>query len=204
MKRILFGLCLCLVVSCTASPEKKAELLIKDAVLKTLVLPDTYQSVETVLDSAYAPMHDPDFISTIIDLYQKGKEVEELEDKLRDAKSRMAMWSSSFKSAYTQNELDEAKKDFEAAQKRYDALAEKIQTALAYVMEKGQKEPEFIGYRASHSFRAKNNAGNTILATEYFLFDKEITKVVAEWSEDDIAICSEFISQLSEMGEIQH
>ena len=56
MKRtLILALCALLLSCCTKTPQQKAEALVKDAMLKSLILPDTYQPVETKLDSAFSP-----------------------------------------------------------------------------------------------------------------------------------------------------
>lgn len=54
MKRtLILALCALLLSCCTKTPQQKAEALVKDAMLKSLILQDTYQPVETKLDSAF-------------------------------------------------------------------------------------------------------------------------------------------------------
>ena len=48
-------------------------------------------------------------------------------------------------------------------------------------------------------YRANNNAGNTLLGGEYFLFDKDVTTIMSRWDEDEINIYNEFLKQVSEL-----
>lgn len=47
--------------SCSQSPEDKANVLIKESMKKTLYHAETYDPVETVVDSAFTPFDDPAF-----------------------------------------------------------------------------------------------------------------------------------------------
>ena len=78
-----------------------------------------------------------------------------------------------------------------AHSKEYDALTEEIQESLG-ALEEIIKEPEFIGYYVHHRYREKDNAGNTILRGKYFLFDKDISQIIAQWEEEEIDAYDEF------------
>ena len=43
---------------------------------------------------------------------------------------------------------------------------------------------KFIGFKAQHTYRAKNNAGNTLIGKIEFIFDKDLTHVVAQYDMD--------------------
>ena len=47
-----------------------------------------------------------------------------------------------------------------------------------------EKEPQFIGFKARHRYRAQNNGGQTVFGEAKFLFDKEITKIVSAYDMD--------------------
>ena len=199
MKRvIILSLCV-LMVACTPSPQKKAETLIKEALLKDLVLPDTYEPVETTLDSAFAPYHDPTFVNKVLDLVSKNADYEQLQEQLNRAKSNMAIWSGPYMTAFGKEQYRQAKDEFEATQAKIDALTSRLQKIGAEISDELQKEPVFIGCRAYHRYRANNNAGNTLLGGEYFLFDKDVTTIISRWDEDEINIYNEFLKQVSEL-----
>ena len=200
MKRIvLLSFCL-LAVACTKSPQKKAEALIKESLLKNLVLPDTYEPVETKLDSAFAPYNDPAFVNKALELVRKGADYEQLEEKLNRAKSNMAIWSGPYMTAFGREQYRQAKEEVEATQGQLDALATHLQKIGAELSESLQEDPVFIGYTAYHRYRANNNAGNTLIGEEYFLFDKDVTTIISQWDEDEISIYNEFLDQITQLS----
>ena len=80
MKKIFAAsLILSLAIACAPSPQEKAEALVKEAVQKSLYIPDSYEAVDTQLDSAFTPYHDPAFVATVLDMCKKGVEMDELE-----------------------------------------------------------------------------------------------------------------------------
>lgn len=187
---------LILFVSCSHSPEKKAEALIKEAVLKTLYLPDTYQAVETVLDSAFSPYQEPKFIASVLDLYETALPLEDLEREISHAQSSMSIWDQPYASSFARNEYQEAKKKYEEAVKQQTEISEKVKAGYKELATMAEVDPEFIGYVARHRFRANNNEGATLLADYYFFLDKSLTEIVAAWDEEQISIYNEFFNQL--------
>lgn len=62
-------------------------------------------------------------------------------------------------------------------------------SASAYMLARGgkekfNKEPKFIGLKARHRFRFKDNDGQTTFGEIHFLFDKELTKVITSYDMD--------------------
>lgn len=186
-----------LAVSCSPSPEKKAEALIKEAVLKTLVLPETYQSVETKLDSAFTPIHDPKSISAILDLFQNNQKMELVEEHIKYAKSQIALWSSPLmkSTTYGREQYQQAKEEYDSYQETYEKLSINNEQRLEEIGKLFNKQPEYIGYRAHHRFRANDNDGTVYLSGYYFLFDKELSQIVAQWDEEDIDTYNEILKQ---------
>ena len=201
MKKLLvISLCV-LAVACTKTPEQKAEALIKDAMCKSLVLPETYQVVETQLDSAYTPIHDPEFVSKVLEMNKIGLEIDELEKQVKRAKYSMSLWSGTYRSAFGREQYNQAKDKYDEVKAQYDSLVERLQRIAEDLKQKAEEAPEFIGYFAHHRYRANNNAGYTLLNDEYFLLDKEITRIVAQWNDKEMAVYNDFLKLAAETAE---
>lgn len=171
MKKLipLFLVLIAFVSSCSPSPEKKAEALIKDAVLKNLVLPDTYQPVETKLDSAFTPYQDPRVVSAILEFFENEQNLGALTEQMKRSKSSMSIWSGPYQTAFGRNQYQQAKEEYESYQATYDVLTNNREQLLATISELFNKDPEFIGYSAHHRFRANNNEGATLLSGYYLI-----------------------------------
>lgn len=176
---------LALLASCTKSPEEKANAMIKEQLQKTLYHPDTYQPAETKLDSAFAPFDDPTFYEKTVKLAKLGMAIDKYGEEANEEKSHMAIWSGPYQTAYGRNEYQEAKAKYnkaiankETAQKQ----AEKLGKELRSMAEKGEK---FIGFKAIHSYRANNNAGQTVFGNAKFIFDKDMTQIITVHDMDD-------------------
>lgn len=203
MKKIVFLLiCVTITFACTQSPQKKAEALIKESVQKTLYFPDSYEAVETQLDSAFSPFNDPKVVETILDLCRKGVDLEDLELEMKQAKSSMSIWSGPYMTAFGKNEYNEAKAKFEDAETKYNALINKVQKISEGLKDQFEKAPEFIGYKAHHRYRAKNNAGGVVMGDMAFFLNKDLTAIVAQWDEEEIEMYNAFLQQAAEAAEL--
>ena len=203
MKKLAIIVLCALAVSCGKTPQQKAEVLIKEAMQKTLVLPDSYQAVETKLDSAFTPYHDPAFVTAVLDICKNGVEIDKLDAKMNHAKSSMSIWSGPYISSFGKEQYRQAKEEYENAKNRYDALVAKVQSTAEGLRKQIEKEPEFIGYRVHHRYRANNNAGNTLLGGKYFLINPDFTAIIAQWNEEEIEAYNTFLQQAAEAAELQ-
>lgn len=183
-KNVFLGLAALAFVACSVSPEKKAASIVEKAVKASLYHPNSYDPIETVVDSAFAPMDDPDFFEKTLKLYEIGIEMEDCDREMKHAKSSMAIWSNPH-SAFSRNEYNEAKEEYETCVAKMETLqkkGKKLDEKLKDIAEQGRN---FIGWKVTHSYRAQNNAGQTLIGESVFILDPEMTQVLAEYDTDD-------------------
>lgn len=198
MKKIIsIALLAMLLVACSQSPEKKAEALIKESLMKSLYLPDTYEPIDTKVDSAFSPYDDPEFFKELVKIGEMSEEYDELDEKAKDAKSTMALFDS-FSSAYGRNQYEEAKEEYDEATAKMEILQKKGQKHMTNVMSMLQEGRKFIGYKAIHNYRADNNAGNTIVGNTVFFIDKDFTQVLYTVELEEYNQMQEAIEQFKE------
>lgn len=185
MKNILFGIMTCVVfASCANSQEDKANVLIKEDIKKVLYHAKTYDPVETQVDSAFTPFDDPIFYEKTLQICKLGMLIEECNEKMKSARSSMAIWSGPYQSAFGRNNYMEAKEEYHKnaenkknAEKNAKILVDELKGML-------EKEQQFIGFKARHSYRANNNAGQVVFGNMYYLFDKDVSKIIAVYDMD--------------------
>lgn len=188
MKKILLGtISLVVLASCSSSPEDKANALIKEEMKKVLYHAETYDPVETQIDSAFTPFDDPMFYDKTLRLYKLGTAIDEYDRKIRSEKSDMAHYRDMLRIMFSSSNQER----YNQAKENYDEyLAKKAETeskakALANELKKMlDREQLFIGFKARHRYRANNNAGQTVFGDMEYLFDKDISKVVAAYDMD--------------------
>ena len=143
-----------LLAACHNSPIDKANKLIMEEVPKTLYIPNSYDPVETQLDSAFAPYDDPDFCIKTAELQEKEEELQLHKKEAKLAKSIMSIYSDSY-SDYSRNQYQEQKAEYEEANKKIKETEKDIQEISTYLNQREQEQPKFIGYKAYHRYRAK-------------------------------------------------
>lgn len=186
MKKILFFAIVVfgLFASCTKSPEQKAEALIKEYLEKTLYHPDTYAPTETKLDSAFTPFDSPDFYEKTLKMAKLSMAVQKYDDEVKQAQSEVSLWSGPYQTSYERNSLQEAKEKYEIALENKNKAIEESKKLGEILKKDINKKGEFIGFKAFHSYRANNNAGQTIGGRAEFIFDKNMTKIIASYDLD--------------------
>ncbi len=172
---------LLLLASCNFSNEDKVKALIKEEIKKTLFLPDSYEAVETKVDSAFTPYDSPEFIEEAAMLAQYAVDINEVQEDIKNAKSSMAIWSGNYMTTFSRNEYQEAKSKHRQSVAKEQAIKKKAQKITNQIRKKLKEAPAFIGYKAMHTYRAKNNAGQVLMGYALFIFDKEMKNVIAQY-----------------------
>jgi PBP1b-binding outer membrane lipoprotein LpoB len=204
MKKILLLFSIALIFcSCSKSPEDKANELIKAELRKSLYKPDSYKPIETKLDSAFTPYDNPALFEKMEELVGMGDELNDLNRNLKRAKSSMSIWNSPYMSSFGRNEYNEAKEEYENANSRIEKLKEKGQKKFEEVVSLLVKQPQFIGYLATHNYRADNNAGNTLIGNSVFIIDKDFKEVLFSCEVEEYNQIQKTIKQFEEQFEEQ-
>jgi len=195
----LFIVLAMLLLACSSSPTDKATALIKEDMPKNLIKADSYDPVDTKVDSAFAPYDSPTFYTQVMEYLKLESEMDACERKTRYAKSSMAIYSSPY-DASSRNEYQEYKAEYEACMEQQKSLEEKIREKVEYIKNAIQEKPKFIGFKAYHRFRSDNNAGQTLLGGALYILNEDITQILALYdveSEDYIKY-QQIIKQLQE------
>ena len=159
----LFAVC-AIFSSCQKTPEDKANDLIKENITKMLTYPDSYESVETTIDSLFTPMYTVAF-------YEKAKRAMELIDRIEENKRNidnglfaMDVHSGPYtNSAYDRAKYKEGKEEYETAKKYNEKAVPELAALKKEMKAQLEKDDEFLGYAIEHKFRCKNEVGNTIM-----------------------------------------
>ena len=189
------------LVSCSKTPEQKAEALVKENDKKVLLKPDTYDPIETKIDSVYSPYNDTDFYKEVTNFSELLSEVSRCKNSVENAKHDLAFYGRAVSSSYFKEKYQEAKEKYEAAIKKHNKIKEEIQNQYEDIAAKLEGEHTFSGYVIAHSFRANNNDGQTSIANFVFFVDKNIENVLFALSEYEINEYAETINQIKEKME---
>ena len=202
MKKIIYiVLVATLMAACTQTPQQKAEALVEETVKKVLFKPDTYDPIETKLDSIVSPYNDPDFYKEVTSFSELLTEVSWCENGIKSAKKDMSFYDDSFSSSFFKSQYQEAKEKYEKAVNKYENLKEKIQKKYEGIAKKLKGEHAFSGYVIAHSFRANNNDGQTQIGNYIFFVDKNIENILYTLNDYEANEFAETIGQIREKME---
>lgn len=193
MKKFIFSFAVILfLTACGSSPLEKAEALIKEDLPKNLIKPDSYDPIETEIDSAFAPLDDPMLYSEMEKIVEISKQTEEIQyqmsmikSMIKSERSTMSIHSDNLMSAYSRNAYNEARsnlKEYEAKQDYYLKSLKAVALQSKEIIEKINKmlksEPVFIGYRATHRYRMSTNDDKTVISEDCYILDKDVKEVL--------------------------
>lgn len=174
----LFAVC-AIFSSCQKTLEDKANDLIKENITKMLTYPDSYESVETTVDSLFNHMYSVDF-------KQKAQRAMELSDRIEDNKTNidhglltMNLHSGPYSnSVYDRTKYKEGKEEYETAKKYNEKAVPELEALKKEMKAQLEKDDEFLGFAIEHKFRCKNESGNTIMNDFLLIVDKDMNKVI--------------------------
>lgn len=199
MKNLLFLVAtMALFASCNKSPESKTNNLIKEEMKKSLYHVESYDPVETIVDSAFSPKDSPELIGLLTDAADLGREFETYDSKAKRAKSSMAIWSGPYQSEYDRIRYNEEKEEYEEAHAKAEKLKEKGRKIYVDIYSKLSDRPKFIGFKATHKYRAQNNAGQIVFGNTVFIVDDKFEKVLFSCDEEDYKQIQEAFDQVLE------
>lgn len=190
MKHLNFGVMIVVMamslVSCSRSPQDKAEALVAEAMKMSLYVPESYEPLATQIDSAFAPYASPELYDMVIEFMELSDELEDCERDMKWAKSSMlsskeiAHWSE-----YSRNEYEDDKAEYEECVAKYDDLQSEREKLKDEIYEIASGQEEFIGYHIFHRFRCKNNANMSMVSDMLFLVDKDMVQILASYDAEE-------------------
>ena len=189
MKTVLFSTCilLCIITlnSCKSKEEKALE-IIKNEMFKTLYDFESYEPIETNIDSSFSSLY------TDTTILRRGYMIAALLDqsdeyieKIEDAKSTMEIWSDSY-SSYSRNRYNEAKEEFDENLEKAIFVLDIVKSQSDTIRNIANNYvSEFNGWKVSHKFRCKTKGGNPTIGNYTYIFDKDMKSIIYREDIDD-------------------
>lgn len=184
-KSIFLSFAILTLVSCVRAPEDKVNSIIQERVKNSLFFPESYQAIETVVDSAFAPKDDPVFYDRAMNLYRLFVAVEECRSKAARAERVMNAWIAPYLNGIGQLNYRHAKYEFEKYNEQVEYYTAKIEKEKDYLQGLINCQPAFIGFKFTHRFRAKTNSGNVTIGEKVFITNKDMTQVLVGYDSDE-------------------
>lgn len=187
MKRLVLILIVVPLLVACGGREKRAEKIAEETVVKTLYYPDTYEPVETVVDSAFVSIYtNQEALAAAYEIIDLKQEREHLQMDYSSALSSVSLWKDSWGS-YSREQYRQAKEELaDAERKLKDCEADlKKQKTIIRTCYEAINEGEFFGWGIAHRFRAENGNGNKLIGDVLILTDKDMENVVNVFTSDE-------------------
>ena len=190
MKRLVLILMVAPLLVACGGREKRAEKIAEETVVKTLYYPDTYEPVETVVDSAFVSIYtNQDALDAAYNIIDLKQELENLQWDYEQALSDVSLYGdfSYDRSTYRKEKYRQAKGELADAEKKLkncEADLKKQENIIRTCYET-INEGEFCGWGITHRFRAENGNGNKLIGDVLILTDKDMENVVNVFTSDE-------------------
>lgn len=100
--------------------------------------------------------------------------------------------------SYSRNSLNEARSDLKEAQAKEEKAMSAARKLGDKMKEQMDKSPKFIGFKASISYRAKNNDGNILMESVFAVFDENIENITYMLDGNDYEQYQETLKEIHE------
>ena len=184
LSTLFFGL---LFVQCK-SKEDKANELIKDYMFKNLYDFESYQPIETTIDSAFHTIYnDSTALYYAYSILFSEEEQNDLKSEYDVIKSSVDIWcDGSYYSSYSSNKcqecLDNAKSNLS---KQFFWLTRMDNYRDSLIILSETINNEFIGWQVTHNFRCKTKGGAPDIGHYVFVMDKDFKSVLSKKDAED-------------------
>lgn len=180
MKKVLLLIVSVFVLFSCKSKEEKAAELIKDEMFKTLYDFESYQPIETKIDSAFYSIYTD---STILKhgylINELLKEANIKLEEVKDAQQTMDIWGTDSYSSFGKSKYYDAKEKADKYIKEVDFYLKLMNAESDTIQQLAQKiKPTFCGWKATHKFRCKTKGGNPTIGNYIYYFDKKMKHIV--------------------------
>lgn len=181
---VLIGILLCFVFVQCKSNEDKALALIKDNMFKTLYDFDSYQPIETKVDSAFhTPYNDSICLRNAVVCKVVYDKIEEYLEEANNALNAAEVWHDM---NWMRDRYFESLNESETALTNAKTL---LETSKEYEdtirMRSNVIMKEFMGWQVTHKFRCKTKGGFSVLSTRVYYMDSKFTEILREVDPDD-------------------
>lgn len=214
-KYFIYPIIAIFAISCGQNLSRKAEELAKTEILPTLYHPESYEPIQTIVDTAFVTIYTDFEILQMVDDYDKY--ISEKEDTQRElewarieynttkssinsAKSSVAMWSRPYDAwsreqlRQAQEELQEVQLSLTTVQQKIDDISQqlsniedKIQVKKAAIKQRASEidNNEVLGWAIVHRFSCANGLGTKKFYNILIIADIDMEYAIYHFSLDE-------------------
>ena len=153
---------------------------------KTLYDFESYEPIETKIDSAFTSIYTDSIIKSHAYIARAFlDDARENLDKAKDARKTMEIWRDGYTSL-SRSKYQEANSDYQDRMEKIDKYMEIVNVHMDSIkLLSSNFKSEFYGWKATHKFRCKTKGGNFDLGNYIYVFDKKMKSIIYKEDLDD-------------------
>lgn len=176
-------------IGCKSREEKALE-TIRDAMFKTLYNFESYEPIETTVDSLQYDMYGDTLVhSFVMRMKLMDTLIDDYDKEYRDAKKIFDIWDDPRMYYYSDFAYNKRKNAYEDMQKALLAktVAENVRGSYldSLIILKQNHSSELYGWRVHHRFRCKTKGGSPDLCDYVYFMDRKCEKIYLTIDEKD-------------------
>lgn len=177
------------IMSACTSREKKVAETIKDNMFKTLYDFESYQPIETKIDSLKRDKYGDTLIYDNIMLARAvNEEFNDAKKEFDDQEETANIYRpTAYSSDYNDAKFEKARDKMREALKKMELYAN-ILDSLKVEVQKMEKncDGKQYGWLVTHKFRCKTKGGNPTIGTYIYFMDMDCERIIRSFDEDDL------------------
>lgn len=170
--------------------EERATSLVQQSLPEELFVRSSYESVEMKLDSAFSPFDSPEYFDKLVEINKLGFKavaMYKVRDNLEKLISLYESKSSQARHISKQTYL-KTRDRYRALTDSINLMVEQINILSESVAQSSEERAEFIGFKATHTYKVVNRDGQILRRKQHLIYDKDISKIIASYNLDDEAV----------------
>ncbi len=170
-----------LLLSCGKSKESKAAAFAEKEVKKTLNYPESYESVELQVDSAFTSLYiDSEALQAAEKIVDLGNKINHAKSDYDSEKSTAALWSGPYMGAYGKEHVRQAKEKMAQAEEDIERYNKEIEENIEIIKRRNEEVVPgvFYGWGIAHRFRCANKQGEKSLYDILLICDKDFENLI--------------------------
>ena len=210
-KLLMLPIAALMLASCGETMEDKAEVLIEKEMQGTLHNPDTYDALETKVDSAFAPDDNPAVFAMLaeigsanISISQCEANIAELKKNMENAEVGIKLMSKRKGDKYREGEAkykklyDECITQIDKLRSAQDTVGMFVEKRLMDVKAALDADRAFVGFKAVHRYSAKNKDGKELTENYCYFFDKDMSRILFNIPQDKYELLKKSFKDIRE------
>lgn len=178
------------VLSCTSREEKVAE-TIKNEMFKTLYDFESYQPIETKIDTLKCDrygdtlIYDKFLLACV--MLDKLKEVQKEFDSQKEIAELYT--PTYYSSTYNDKKFEDARTKMGEAIDQMESYLKAINSMQSEIRALAKQcDGKQYGWLVTHKYRCKTKGGNPTISTEYYFMDNDCERIIRSFDKDDMTL----------------